>query len=82
MDKYEIDNLIKKNGNYKYIFMNEGQLRTELEKWNRQDLINWLKWNDPNGIYDDTQSLVEIGCLMTYEEGIEIMIEQIIQKNA
>ena len=82
MDTYEISKLIEKHGNYRYIFMNEEALRTELKGWCRQDLINWLKWNDPKGIYDDTQSLAEIGCLMTYEEGVEIMIEQIIQKNA
>lgn len=74
--------LIRKNGNYRYIFMNEEQLRNELKKWCRQDLINWLKWNDPNGIYDDNQSMAEIGCVMSYDEGVEIMIEQIIQKNA
>jgi|JI61114BRNA_FD_contig_51_655988_length_397_multi_2_in_0_out_0_2 hypothetical protein len=82
MDKYEISKLIEKHGNYRYIFMNEEELRTELKKWCRQDLICWLKWNDPNGIYEDNQSIKEIGCVMSYEVGVEIMIEQIIQKNA
>ncbi len=82
MDKYEISKLIEMHGNYRYIFMNEEELRTELKKWCRQDLICWLKWNDPNGIYEDNQSIKEIGCVMSYEVGVEIMIEQIIQKNA
>ncbi len=82
MDKYEISKLIEKHGNYRYIFMNEEELRTELKKWCRQDLICWLKWNDPNGIYEDNKSIKEIGCIMSYEVGVEIMIEQIIQKNA
>lgn len=69
--------LIRKNGNYRYIFISKKELREELKKWDRQDLINWLKWNDPNGIYDDKQSLAELGNIMTYEEGIEIMISQI-----
>jgi hypothetical protein len=82
MNKYEKQELIKKHGNYRYIFMNEIQLRAELKNWCRQDLINWLTWNDPNGIYNDNQSLKEIGNILTYEEGQEIMIKQIIQKNA
>lgn len=81
MDSYEISILTRKHGNYRYIFMNEEELRTELSKWCRQDLINWLKWNDPNGIYDDNQSIAEIGYVMSYEEGVELMIEQIIQKD-
>lgn len=74
-EKYE---LIRKHGNYRYIFMSEEELRGELKNWTRQDLINWLKWNDPNGVYDDVQSLQELGNIMSYEEGIEIMIKQII----
>lgn len=71
--------LIRKHGNYRYIFMKEEELREELKNWTRQDLINWLKWNDPNGIYDDVQSLQEVGRIMSFEEGVEIMVNQIIQ---
>jgi hypothetical protein len=44
---------------------------------NRNDLIEWLAWNDPNGIYHDTQSLKELGNTLSKEEGIEIMLRQI-----
>jgi hypothetical protein len=73
--------LIREHGNYKYIFMKEDELRVELKKWTRENLISWLKWNDPNGIYDDAQSLQELGNVMSTEEGIEIMIRQIIQEH-
>jgi hypothetical protein len=43
----------------------------------RKDIIAWLSWNDPNGIYRDEQSLKELGNIMTRDEGIEIMIRQI-----
>lgn len=79
MDKYEISKLIEKHGNYRYIFMNEEELRAELKGWCRQDLINWLKWNDPNGIYRDDESMEEVGFIMTYEQGVEIMIKQILK---
>jgi hypothetical protein len=81
MDNYEINKLIEKHGNYRYLFMNEEQLKTELNKWCRQDLILWLQWNDPNGIYDDESSLTEMGTVMTCDEGVEIMMKQILQKN-
>jgi hypothetical protein len=60
--------------------MNETELRAELKNWSRQNLIDWLKWNDPNGVYDDKQSLAEMGNTMSYDEGIEIMVRQILQK--
>lgn len=72
--------LVLKNGNYKYTFMSEPELRQELKHWCKQDLINWLKWNDPNGIYDDQQSLEELGNVMAYDEGVELMINQILQE--
>lgn len=43
----------------------------------RADLIAWLCWNDPNGIYQDEQSLKELGNIITRDEGAEIMIRQI-----
>lgn len=79
MDYYERKKLIEKHGNYIYTFMNEDELRAVLKNWCRQDLINWLKWNDPNGIYDDKQCMAETGDIMSYEEGVEIMVKQIVQ---
>lgn len=43
----------------------------------REDIIEWLSWNDHNGIYDDEKSLKEIGNVMTLSEGIEIMLRHI-----
>ena len=82
MEMYEIKKLVEKHGNYRFTFMNEAELRIELKNWNRKDLIDWLTWNDPNGIYNDEQSMAEIGSIMTFKEGLEIMVNQIIQKNA
>jgi hypothetical protein len=42
----------------------------------RSDIIEWLMWNDPNGIYSDESSLREFGAVMTREEGTEIMLRQ------
>lgn len=43
----------------------------------REDIIEWLSWNDHNGIYDDARSLKELGNIMSKEEGIEIMLRHI-----
>jgi hypothetical protein len=43
----------------------------------RQDIIEWLTWNDRNGIYSDEQSLKELGNIMSKEEGMEIMLRHI-----
>jgi hypothetical protein len=43
----------------------------------RNDIIEWLSWNDPNGIYNDEQSLKELGNVMTKEEGVEILLRQV-----
>ena len=43
----------------------------------REDLIEWLMWNDSNGVYDDEQSLKEFGNIVSREEGIEIFLRQI-----
>ena len=51
----------------------------ELNSWTREDLISWLKWNDPNGIYNDQESLNELGAIMTYDEGVELLVKQILQ---
>ncbi|MES2268628.1 MAG: hypothetical protein V4520_17815 [Bacteroidota bacterium] len=42
----------------------------------RTDIIEWLMWNDSNGVYSDEQSLKEFGAVMSREEGLEIMLRQ------
>lgn len=72
-------NFWKKSG-YHYQAMtelSEEQLVLLVNVMTREDLIEWLAWNDPNGIYYDEISLKELGNLMTREEGIEIFLRQI-----
>jgi len=69
--------MIYSHPNYRITFLNEESLRHELKNWCREDLILWLKWNDPNGIYNNQESMEELGNIMTYEEGIEIIVKQI-----
>jgi hypothetical protein len=54
-------------------------LFNELNSWSRLDLIEWLCWNDQNGIYKDEESLSEFNNILSKEEAIEIMTRQITQ---
>lgn len=58
----------------KVVEISEDELILLLNGLDRQDIIEWLMWNDPNGIYSDEQSLIEFGNVMPRDEGIEIML--------
>jgi len=45
----------------------------------REEIINWLQWNDPNGVYTDKQSLKEFDNILSKEEAAEIMKRQILE---
>lgn len=69
-----------KNSGYSYANFAELPLEKVvllIPAMSRDDIINWLSWNDRNGIYRDEQSLKELGNVMSRDEGIEIMIRQI-----
>jgi hypothetical protein len=74
---HDIHEILLRQPNYRLLFMDEPSLREALKKWSRQDLIDWLSWNDPNGVYCDDESMAELGNTMTYEEGIELVVKQV-----
>ena len=54
-------------------------LENELNSWSKLELIEWLCWNDRNGVYRDEDSLQEFGNTVSKELAIEIITRQIIQ---
>ncbi len=64
---------------YKLMELSGDLLETELNSWSRLDLIEWLCWNDRNGVYKDEDSLQEFGNTVSKEEAIEIISRQITQ---
>jgi hypothetical protein len=69
-----------KNSGYNYQSLTElaeDKFLLLMNAMGRNDIIEWLAWNDPNGIYNDEQSLKELGNIMTRDEGLEIMIRQV-----
>lgn len=66
-----------KHPNYKLMELRDETLETELNSWSRLDLIEWLSWNDRNGVYKDEESLREFGNIVSKEVAIEIITRQI-----
>ena len=62
---------------YTIMDLKADELMAELKSWSRIDLIEWLNWNDANGIYKDEDSLREFGNIVGKSEAIEIMIRQV-----
>jgi hypothetical protein len=62
---------------YKLMDLKGAALEMELSSWSRLDLIEWLCWNDRNGVYKDEESLQEFGNTVSKEEAIEIITRQI-----
>lgn len=64
---------------YKLMELKGANLQNELNTWSRLDLIEWLCWNDKNGIYKDKDSLREFGNKLSKKEAIEIITKHVIQ---
>lgn len=62
---------------YKLMELRGSALENELNSWSRFDLIEWLCWNDRNGVYRDEDSLQEFGNTVSKELAIEIITNQI-----
>lgn len=64
---------------YQVMELKGNELEKELNSWSREDLIEWLSWNDRNGVYKDEDSLREFDNILSKEEGKEIMMRQILE---
>ena len=62
---------------YSIMDASEEILNMFLNDVTREELILWLSWNDPNGVYTDKDSMGDFERIMTKEEGIECMKNQL-----
>jgi hypothetical protein len=49
--------------------------RRRLLTWDRQMLIGWLSWNDPNGIWTDKEMAANDMDPMSVEEAVDMIME-------
>ena len=75
--KYFTNTLKYSDWRYQIMDLRGDALQNEIDTLSRNDIIDWLQRNDPNGIYTDKQSIKELGFVMSREEGIEIMTRHI-----
>ncbi len=68
---------LERHPNYKIMELSQEGLNNELQTWERSRLIDWLCWNDKNGIYDDINSIREFGNILQKDDAIEIIVNQI-----
>ena len=64
---------------YEVMDLAEANLDMFLKQTPREEIIDWLQWNDPNGVYADNASLTEFGNILSKEDGVEIMKRQVDQ---
>jgi hypothetical protein len=77
MSEYISEEEKLKHPYYRLMELKGEALETELNSWSRLELIEWLCWNDRNGVYRDDQSLQEFDNILGKEEAIEIITRQI-----
>lgn len=65
---------------YQIMELSPEDLKNELVTWSRLELIDWLCWNDANGVYTDEDSLAEFNNILGKEEAIEIIMRQIAEE--
>ena len=64
---------------YRVMELKGNDLDNELTSWSRQNVIDWLCWNDSNGVYKDEDSLQEFDIILSKDKAIEIMTRQILE---
>ncbi|MFL0353159.1 hypothetical protein [Xanthomarina sp. GH4-25] len=62
---------------YKIMELSDDKLQFELKSWTREDLIDWLVWNDRNGVYRDEDSISEFNNILGKDEAISIITRHI-----
>jgi hypothetical protein len=64
---------------YEIMNLQRDELSATLQTWTRTELIEWLCWNDRNGVYKDKETMQEFGYIVSKEEAMEIITRQILQ---
>lgn len=62
---------------YRIMELKGEELSAKLHSWSRLELIEWLCWNDRNGVYTDEDSFREFGETLTKERAIGIITDMI-----
>lgn len=64
---------------YRVMDFPEDELLKEINGMSREALIEWLAWNDKNGVYNDEDSKLEFGKILSKREAGEIMFRMLMR---
>jgi len=81
IETFENQNRNLRHPFYKIMELEHDELNKELQSWDRSKLIEWLRWNDNNGVYDDAASMREFGNILEKNDAINIILKQILDNN-
>lgn len=63
--------------NYRICTMSPVEIIEELMTWSRDEMIAWLCWNDPLGIYTDKEMVLEYGDILWRNQAAELILYKI-----
>ncbi|MCC9041538.1 hypothetical protein LNQ81_02250 [Myroides sp. M-43] len=63
--------------NYRICSMSPVEAKEELATWSRDEMIAWLCWCDPVGIFTDREAVIEYGDIIWRNEAIELIMYKI-----
>lgn len=63
--------------NYRICTMSPVEIIEELTTWSRDEMIAWLCWNDPLGIYTDKEMVLEYGDILWRNQAVELILYKI-----
>lgn len=63
--------------NYRICTMSPVEIIEELMTWSRDEMIAWLCWSDPLGIYTDKEMVLEYGDILWRNQAVELILYKI-----
>lgn len=63
--------------NYRICTMSPVEIIEELLTWSRDEMIAWLCWIDPLGIYTDKEMIIEYGDILWRNQAVELILYKI-----
>ena len=72
------DGMKKVDPRYDIMNMRGRSLQNALRQMSREQMIEWLQWNDHNGTYSDQDNINEYGVPISREQAQEMMMNQIL----
>lgn len=63
---------------YQIMKLSDSDLESELSTWSREKMIEWLDWNDPNGIWTDEDAKNENVPMLTRDKAKDYIVRFIL----